>query len=150
MGVYVLFTVFLFQKGSSESKDPDKQEPVDDEPAQGAISPDAPRPEKAGGWARKLYRNSLTLAFMLLFLFSFLVHALSGVRKENQESLAHGEPSVTVWEFLTSSEFWFESMQNWQSEFLAVFSMVTLSIFLRQKGSPESKPVAAPHSETGE
>ena len=76
-------------------------------------------------------------------------NAVAGTGKYNAEARAHGEPQATFWEYTASSEFWFESMQNWQSEFLAVFSMVVLSIFLRQKGSPESKPVAAPHQETG-
>jgi hypothetical protein len=142
MGVYVLFTVFLFQRGSAESKDPDKPaESVDREPD--PQDPRAPAMVRRGGFSLKLYSSSLTLAFVALFLVAWLVHALSGARLFQQE---HGAPLT---EYLRSSQFWFESFQNWQSEFLAVLSMVVLSIFLRQKGSPESKPVDAPHSKTG-
>jgi uncharacterized protein DUF6766 len=149
MAAYVLLTVFLFQRGSSESKDPDKEEDVDKEPDPRHLPKDAPGPVRAGGFIHSLYRYSLTLAFVALFLVSFFLHALSGMGLYNAEELSHGQPAITLGRFLVSSEFWFESMQNWQSEFLAVFSMVVLSIFLRQKGSPESKPVAAAHSETG-
>ena len=149
MAAYVMLTVFLFQRGSSESKDPDKEEDVDKEPDPRHLPKDAPGPVRAGGLIYGLYRYSLTLAFVALFLLSFILHAQSGERLYNAEELSHGRPAISLGRFMVSSEFWFESMQNWQSEFLAVFSMVVLSIFLRQKGSPESKPVAAPHYETG-
>jgi hypothetical protein len=149
MAAYVMLTVFLFQRGSSESKDPDKEEDVDREPDLRHLPKDAPGPVRAGGLSYGLYRYSLTLAFVVLFLLSFLLHAQSGARLYNAEELSHGRPAITLGRFMVSSEFWFESMQNWQSEFLAVFSMVVLSIFLRQKGSPESKPVAAARYETG-
>jgi hypothetical protein len=149
MGAYVIFTAFLFQRGSSESKDPDKKEPVDDDPRQARNRPDAPWPVRQGGLVLKLYENSLSIALLLLFLISFILHAIGGAREYSQEQLAHGGHAVSTLEFLRTSEFWFQSFQNWQSEFLAVFSIVVLSVFLRQRGSPESKPVAAPHSETG-
>jgi hypothetical protein len=149
MGAYVLFTVYLFQRGSSESKDPDKEEPVDEDPRQAQDRSDVPWPVRYGGPVLKLYENSLAIAFVLLFLVSLYLHALGGAREYSQEQLAHGGQAVSTWEFLHTSEFWFQSFQNWQSEFLAVFSIVALSIFLRQRGSPESKPVAAAHSETG-
>jgi hypothetical protein len=149
MGAYVLFTVFLFQRGSSESKDPDKKEPVDEDPREAQDAKDVPWPVRAGGLALKGYEYSLSIALLLLFLFSFILHAIGGAREYSQEQLAHGGQAVTTWEFLHTSEFWFQSFQNWQSEFLAVFSLVVLSVFLRQRGSPESKPVAAPHHETG-
>jgi hypothetical protein len=149
MGAYVLFTVFLFQRGSSESKDPDKEEPIDEDPRQAQDRQDVPWPVRYGGLALKSYEYSLSIALLLLFLFSFLLHAIGGAREYSQEQLAHGGHVVSTWEFLRTSEFWFQSFQNWQSEFLAVFSIVVLSIFLRQRGSPESKPVAAPHAETG-
>jgi hypothetical protein len=149
MGAYVLFTVFLFQRGSSESKDPDKDEPVDEDPRQAQDRSDVPWPVRYGGPVLRLYEHSLAIAFVLLFLASFYLHALGGAREYSEEQLAHGGQAVTTWEFLHTSEFWFQSFQNWQSEFLAVFSIVALSIFLRQRGSPESKPVAAPHAETG-
>ena len=149
MGAYVLFTVFLFQRGSSESKDPDKEESVDEDPRQARDRQDVPWPVRYGGSVLRLYEHSLAVAFVLLFLFSFSLHAIGGAREYSQEQLAHGGHAVSTLEFLRTSEFWFQSFQNWQSEFLAVFSIVVLSIFLRQRGSPESKPVAAPHSETG-
>src|SRR5215212_2046498 len=149
MGAYVLFTVFLFQRGSSESKDPDKKEPVDEDPREAQDGQDVPWPVRTGGLALKGYEYSLSIALLLLFLFSFILHAIGGAREYSQEQLAHGGQAVSTWEFLHTSEFWFQSFQNWQSEFLAVFSLVVLSVFLRQRGSPESKPVAAPHHETG-
>jgi hypothetical protein len=149
MGAYVLFTVYLFQRGSSESKDPDKPEPVDEDPRQARDRSDAPWPVRKGGLVLRLYEHSLAIAFGLLFLVSFFLHAVGGAWEYSQEQLAHGGQAVSTWEFLRTSEFWFQSFQNWQSEFLAVFSIVALSIFLRQRGSPESKPVAAPHAKTG-
>ena len=142
-------TVYLFQRGSSESKDPDKEESGDEDPRQARDRSDVPWPVRYGGPVLKLYEHSLALALLLLFLISFLLHAIGGAREYSQEQLAHGGQVVSTVEFLRTSEFWFQSFQNWQSEFLAVFSLVVLSIFLRQRGSPESKPVAAAHSETG-
>jgi hypothetical protein len=149
MGLYVLLTVFLYQKGSSESKDPEKEEAVDRDPSKSRHKKDAPWPVRKGGFILKLYENSLFLAFMLLFLCTFWFHAVGGARVFSEEQLQHGGQAVTTIQYIGTSRFWFESLQNWQSEFLAIFAMVTLSIFLRQKGSPESKPVDAPHSQTG-
>ena len=149
MGAYVLFTVFLFQRGSSESKDPDKKESVDEDPRQAQGRQDAPWPVRYGGPVLRLYEHSLAIALLLLFLFSFFLHAAGGAREYSQEQLAHGGHAVSTAEFLRTSEFWFQSFQNWQSEFLAVFSLVVLSIFLRLCGSPDFKHVAAPHSQTG-
>lgn len=145
---YVLFTVFLYQRGSAESKSPDKPEEVDRDPRL-ARNSDAPGPVKAGGWRLRLYENSLSLAFLLLFLVSFISHALGGTAAFNEEQRLHGAAEITLWQFLGRSQFWFQSFQNWQSEFLAIWSMVVLSIFLRQRGSPESKPVDSPHTQTG-
>ncbi len=146
MGAYVLLTVFLIQRGSAESKDPDAHEKVDEEPD--GSDPHAPWPVRRGGLWSKLYENSLVIAFAVLFLASFVVHAVSGAHTFSAEQQAHGESGVTTLEFLRTSQFWFESFQNWQSEFLAVFAIVVLTVFLRQRGSPESKPVGAPHSAT--
>jgi hypothetical protein len=148
MGFYVLLTVFLFQKGSAESKDPEGRDEVDREPD--ATRKDAPWPVKRGGLALTLYRHSLLIAFTTLFVASFVLHAVGGAGEYNEEQLRHGEPiPVSVVGYMRTSRFWFESLQNWQSEFLAVLSIVVLSIYLRQHGSPESKPVDAAHSETG-
>lgn len=150
MFAFVILTACLYQKGSAESRDPDKDEPDDKYPTGSRARKDAPWPVRKGGIALKLYENSLSLAFLLLFLLSFIFHAISGAREYNQDQLEHGNTEqVTAIEYLGTPRFWFESFQNWQSEFLAVAAMVVFSIFLRQKGSPESKPVDAPHNKTG-
>ena len=149
MAFYVILTVFLFQKGSSESKDPDKKEPVDREPDPRRKG--APWPVRRGGLVLHLYKNSLSLALFGLFLISFAAHAIGGAGDYNAEQQAHGrQVELSALAYMGTSRFWFESLQNWQSEFLAVLAIVVLSIWLRQAGSPESKPVDAPHSETGE
>ena len=150
MFLFVALTAFLYQKGSAESKKLDEKEPVDRDPRKAQNKKDAPWPVRRGGVALKLYEHSLSLAFFLLFAVSFFLHAASGAREYNQDQRLHaaGE-QVTTLEYLGTSRFWFESLQNWQSEFLAVGMMVVLTIWLRQRGSPESKPVDAPHSQTG-
>ncbi|MEX2150540.1 MAG: DUF6766 family protein [Steroidobacteraceae bacterium] len=151
MAAYVLLTVGLYQRGSSESKRPGIREAVDQDPrtVSGLAAKEAPWPVRRGGWVLRLYENSLSLAFLLLFGVSFALHAVGGARLHNAEQLRHGGETVTAMDFLGSSQFWFESFQNWQSEFLSIVGMVVLSIWLRQRGSPESKPVHAPHDETG-
>jgi hypothetical protein len=149
MAFYVLLTTFLFQRGSSESKKIGGREAVDRDPRNSKNKKNAPWPVRKGGWVLTLYEYSLTLAFLLLFAVSFVWHAVGGSREYSQEQVAHGGNPVSVIEYMTTSRFWFESFQNWQSEFLALAAMVLLSIFLRQRGSPESKPVDAPHSHTG-
>jgi hypothetical protein len=149
MAFYVLLTTFLFQKGSSESKKIGEQEAVDRDPRLTKNKKDAPWPVRRGGWVLVLYEYSLTLAFLLLFAVSFIWHAIGGARDYSQEQLEHGGDPVSVAEYVTTSRFWFESFQNWQSEFLALGAMAVLSIWLRQRWSPESKPVDAPHSHTG-
>lgn len=139
----MLFTTFLFHKGSAESKNPDEGEFVQGS-AQEKLS------QHLAGFPLKLYENSLSLAFFALFLISFLLHAWGGSRAYSQELLEEGKAGIGFWSFLISARFWFQSLQNWQSEFLAVASIVLLSIFLRQKGSPESKPISSPNSATGE
>jgi hypothetical protein len=146
---YVILTAFLYQRGSSESKDPDKREPVDRDPRK-SKEKDAPGPVRRGGFVLKLYENSLSLAFLLFFLISIIMHAISGASVYNEEQMEHGQSEqLSVLQYAGTSRFWFESFQNWQSEFLAIAAMVILSIFLRQRGSPESKPVDSPHHETG-
>lgn len=146
MALYVLLTVSLRQMGSSESKKMEGEEEVDREPKP---HPDAPWPVKKGGIWLSLYKNSLSIAFALLFLVSFVLHFYGSLKGHNEEQSDKDLPPDTWSEYITSPRFWFESFQNWQSEFLAVASIVLLSIWLRQKGSPESKPVDAPHHETG-
>lgn len=146
MSLYILLTVFLRQQGSSESKDLEKEAEVDREPKP---HPKAPWPVKKGGWWLKLYKNSLSLAFLLLFVVSFWLHAAGSFKNYNLEQRLKNKPEEPFVQYLGNSRLWFESFQNWQSEFLSVASIVLLSIFLRQKGSPESKPVDAPDDETG-
>ena len=148
MGMYVLFTIFLRQLGSSESKAVDKKEEVDREPNQ--KRPDAPWPVKKGGIYLLIYKNSLSIAFVILFVVSFVLHLHGSLNNHNEKQILKGEPTESWNEYVVSDTFWYESFQNWQSEFIAVLSIVVLSIFLRQKGSPESKPVDAPDDETGE
>src|SRR5687767_9129429 len=151
MFFFVVLTVFLFQKGSAESMKPDEEEPVDRDPRKSRNKKDAPWPVQKGGLVLTIYEHSLSLAFFLLFLFSFILHAVGGAGVYNDEQKEHGQQqSVSVVEYMGTSRFWFESLQNWQSEFLAVGSMVVLTIFLRERGSKESKPVDSPHSQTGD
>ena len=149
MAAYVIFTVFLFQKGSSESKRPDVTERVDIIPSVSASKNDSPWPVRRGGWIKKVYANSLSLALLFLFGLSFVFHAIGGARQFNSDQIQHGQPTVSSLEYVGTSQFWFESFQNWQSEFLSIAVMVISTIFLRQQGSPESKPVDSPHSSTG-
>jgi hypothetical protein len=149
MGMYVYLTVVLFQRGSSESKGVGAREAVDEDPRSHANDPSAPWPVRRGGFVLRLYEHSLGLAFVFLFLVSFAGHAIGGAMEHREEMIEHGREATSFLDYVGGPSFWFESFQNWQSEFLAVFSIVVLSIFLRQRGSPESKPVAASHRETG-
>jgi hypothetical protein len=150
MAFYVLLTVWLYQVGSSESKRPDVLEIVDLDPRESPNKDKAPWPVRQGGLILVLYENSLSIAFASLFLASFTLHAVTGVHEFSAERMQHGQPAATVIDYASSSRFWFESFQNWQSEFLSLAAMVTFSIFLRQRGSPESKPVDAPVWETSD
>jgi len=150
MAFYVILTVFLYQKGSAESKKHDGTDTVEEDPAAHRNEPDVPGPVRAGGWRLSVYKSSLSLALVALFLASFFGHAAAGARRYEEERRQHGSTArVTLSSYLRTPQFWYESFQNWQSEFLAVLAIVVLSIRLRQWGSPESKPVHAPHSETG-
>jgi hypothetical protein len=148
MGMYVVLTAFLYQRGSSESKPIDKRAPQDADPRNATPNRNSPWPVRRGGWLLTLYEHSLAIAFFALFFASLGLHAIGGVKAFNEEQLQHGQAAISVWRYLSTSQFWFESMQNWQSEFVAVAAIVGLSIFLRQRGSAESKPVADPHRET--
>jgi hypothetical protein len=149
MAVFVLLTVHLYQRGSAESKHLEEPESSDADPRAHRDDRDAPWPVRVGGVALGLYRHSLSIALLLLFAVSFALHAVGGARGYSEEQLQHGEAAVTAWQYLGTSRFWFESFQNWQSEFLSVGVLVVLSIWLREQGSSQSKPVAAPSHETG-
>lgn len=148
MALFLLLSVFLYQKGSSESKDPDKQEEVDREP--NPRRKNAPWPVKKGGIWLKLYKHSLSYAFGTLFLLSFILHWQGSLRDFNEEQVLKHLPTDTAMQYLGNPRLWFESFQNWQSEFLSIFAIIVFSIFLREHHSPQSKPVDAPDSETGE
>ena len=146
MALFVVLTVSLRQKGSSESKKFEPEE-VDEEPD--PHKEDAPSPVHKGGLLLKIYKHSLSITLFILFLVSFAMHLYGSMKDENEQLALKGLPPENLNGYVVSARFWFESFQNWQSEFLSVFAIVILSIFLRQKGSPQSKPVDAPDSETG-
>jgi len=149
MALFVILTISLYQKGSSESKDPDGgEEDVDKEPDPNA--PDAPWPVRRGSVILTLYKHSLSIALILLFAISFIAHWLGSRADYNEEQTLKHLPVQTPLQYLGNSRFWFESFQNWQSEFLSVFAIILFSIWLREKGSPQSKPVDAPHHKTGD
>lgn len=147
MALFVILTVSLRQKGSSESKKFEEEE-VDREPS--PRRKDAPWPVHKGGLVLKLYKHSLAIVLALLFALSFILHLYGSLKDENEKLNLKGLPPEHFSGYISSPRFWFESFQNWQSEFLSVFAIVVLSIFLREKGSPQSKPVDAPNDETGE
>ena len=150
MALFVVLTIFLYQRGSSESKTIEEPDPVDQRPEESRDDPEAPAPVRRGGAALWLYKHSLSVSLFTLFVISFILHAVGGTGNYNEEQQQHGQPPVSVLGYLGTSQFWFESFQNWQSEFMSVGVLVLFSIWLREQGSPQSKPVAAPHSDTGE
>jgi hypothetical protein len=149
MGMYVVLTAYLFQRGSSESKPLDRDTPQDADPRDADLRKPVPWPVRRGGVVLTLYENSLAALFFVLFAASIVLHAAGGARAYSADQQTHGQPAVSLWGFVRTSQFWFESFQNWQSEFLAVAVIVGGSVYLRQRGSAESKPVAEPHHTTG-
>lgn len=146
MALYVMLTVKLRQLGSAESKSLDEEEEVDRIPQP---LPHAPWAVRKGGWILKIYSNSLSIAFVLLFLISWALHLHGSFEAHNIEQVLQHKPADPLLKYISEPEFWFETFQNWQSEFLSVLAIVFLTIYLRQYGSPESKPVDAAHLETG-
>jgi hypothetical protein len=146
MGSYVVLTALLVQRGSAESRPLDGEED-DRDPHPKA---DSPWPVQRGGLVLKVYENSLLILFAVLFLASFALHALGGAAAYDAEQQQHGEAPVGLLGFLGTSAFWFQSFQNWQSEFMVVTVIVLASVWLRQRGSSQSKSVAAPSSQTGD
>jgi hypothetical protein len=149
MASFVLLTAMLFQKGSPESRPLAGTDPVSEDPRRHRADLGAPWPVRAGGVWLWIYERSLTMALALLFVLSFALHAAGGLAAYNEELALHGEQAVGLLTYITGARFWFESLQNWQSEFLAVGALIMLSIFLRQRGSPESKPVHETYAKTG-
>jgi hypothetical protein len=148
MSAFVVLTAMLVQKGAAESKEPGTDTRDHDLAAQ-ARQPGAPRILMMGPVARWVYARSLGITLFILFLLSFLLHWWNSSKEAAQEALEHGEKAKNMIGYLGEPQLWFESFQNWQSEFLSTAVLIVLSIWLRQRESPESKPVAAPHSQTG-
>jgi hypothetical protein len=145
---YIVLTIWFVQRGSAESKDP-SGDAADEDPRLHHDDADAPWPVRRGGVWLRLYENSLLVAFVVLFLGAIVGHAFGGTAEYNSEARQHGEATISTLAFVRTSSFWFQSFQNWQSEFLAVGCIVGLTVVLRQRGSAESKPVAAPDTATG-
>lgn len=141
MAAYVLLTATLFQRGSAESRDPDDPERPND--ARSRL------PGGRHGLPGWLYAHSLGIALTVLFAASFGLHWWSSLQSANAEAALHGQPGVNLLQHLGSAELWFESFQNWQSEFLSTGVLLVFSIFLRFRGSPQSKAVADPDDKTG-
>ena len=150
--LYILVTIWLVQRGSTESKDVDEAGPESDEDQQvGADArPDSPRWARAGGLRLAVYSRSLGAVMGTIFALSWVAQSIAGRAAYNAQQLSRFQDPVTWPGYVTSADFWSRSLQNWQSEFLAVAAMAALSIYLRQRGSPESKPVGSPHAVTGD
>src|SRR4051795_1668830 len=149
--LYILTTVWLLQRGSPESKELDRAGLESDEDQKVGEHADArsPRWARVGGLRTRLYSNSLLVVMTTIWLGSWLAQSIAGASGYNANQLDHQAATVSWVHYLGSSDFWDRTLQNWQSEFLAVGSMAILSVYLRQRGSPESKPVGAPHDATG-
>ena len=148
--LYIFATVYLIQKGSNESKQPDRAGPESDEQQLlGAhTKADSPTWARVGGWRTALYSNSLLCVMAAIWVASWLAQSITGRINYNANQLDHQAAPVSWPSYITTSDFWNRTLQNRQSEFLAVGSMVILSVYLRQRGSPESKPVGAAHHAT--
>jgi hypothetical protein len=148
--LFIVITVWLVQRGSPESKKPGEEGTGSDAEQQTGshATPDSPAWAAANGLRRSLYSNSLGLIMGLIFVLSWLAQSVAGTASYNAEQLAQLQDPVNWGQYVLSADFWNRTLQNWQSELLAVLSMVVLSIYLRQRGSPESKPVGAPHEAT--
>lgn len=149
--LFILLTVWLVQRGSPESKEPGKAggESDADQKLGRHSSPKSPAWARAGGWRRKLYANSLVLVMGFIWVCSWLGQSLTGWTEYSDERIEHLQEPLTWTQYLGNADFWERTFQNWQSEFLAVASMAILAVYLRQRGSAESKPVGSPHDATG-
>jgi hypothetical protein len=149
--VYLTATVWLLQKGSPESKELDKaglESDKDQKIGRHALA-DSPAWAKAGGWRTRVYSSSLAIAMGTIFLGSWAVQSVAGWATFNEDRLQQLQDPISWTAYLGNADFWARTLQNWQSEFLAVGTMAVLAIYLRQRGSPESKPVGQPHGSTG-
>jgi hypothetical protein len=148
--LFIFATIWLVQQGSPESKKPGEEGLGTDEEqlVHEHARANSPKWAKVRGWRHTLFSNSLLLTMGAIFLLSWLAQSLAGVTVFNEDQAEHGEEAISWLAYVASADFWNRTLQNWQSEFLAVGSMIALSIYLRQRGSPESKPVGAPHGES--
>jgi hypothetical protein len=149
--LFILLTVWFIQRGSPESKQPHRagRESDEDQMVAEHAGEYAPRWARVRGWRLRLYENSLLVVMAAIWVGSWVAQSVTGVSEYNADRLDHQELPVSWGEYLTRADFWEKTLQNWQSEFLAVGSMAILAVYLRQRGSPESKPVGAPHHSTG-
>jgi hypothetical protein len=149
--LYILLTVWLIQVGSPESKKPEERgrETFADQKIGSYATAGSPAPAKNGGWRLTLYSHSLGLVMGLIFLGSWSAQFVAGRSAYNAEQIQDLQAPLTWTRYLQAPDFWNRTFQNWQSEFLAVATMVVFSIYLRERGSPESKPVGQPHTSTG-
>ncbi|MDH6463624.1 hypothetical protein M2302_003819 [Micromonospora sp. A200] len=149
--LYIFLTVWLLQKGSPESKELDKagRESDEDQMVGPHATGTSPAWARAGGLRQALFSHSLGLVMGAIFVLSWLAQSVSGVAAYNEEQLGNLQDPVSWGQYLLQPDFWNRTLQNWQSELLAVTSMVVLSIYLRQRGSSQSKPVGAAHTATG-
>jgi hypothetical protein len=148
--LYVFATVWLIERGSSESKKPENAGLMSDQSqfVGGYAKPNSPKWARARGIKQKLYENSLGLAMLTCFIGSWLTQSVTNWRSFNHEQIDHDAATIGWLDYWGNPDFWNKSLQNWQSEFLAIGVMAVFSVYLRQRGSPESKPVGAPHMET--
>lgn len=149
--LFILATIWLVQRGSNESKPLDDVGLESDQKQQvGGYAPDgAPRWAKLRGWRTLVYGNSLLIVMAVIFLGSWFAQSVTAWTEFNERQRAHGDAALAWFDYVRNPEFWERTFQNWQSEFLAIATMVIFTVFLRQRGSPESKPVGAPHRQTG-
>jgi hypothetical protein len=149
--LFIVLTVWLVQKGSPESKPLDAvgRESDEEQHVGRYARADSPAWAKRGGWRRTAYGNSLGVVMGAIFALSWLAQSVAGMAAYNEEQLSQLQDPVSWAGYVTQAEFWNRTLQNWQSELLAVASMAILSIYLRQRGSPESKPVGTAHDVTG-
>jgi hypothetical protein len=149
--LFMLATVWLVHRGSPESKEPAQAGRGSDQKQQmrGYAQPDSPKWAKVGGFRTAIYSNSLLIVMAIIFFGSWFAQSVTGWTAFNAEQVDHQEATVSWLTYIGSADFWEATLENWQSEFLAVGSFAAITVFLRQRGSPESKPVGAPHRATG-
>jgi hypothetical protein len=149
--LFTLATVWLIQRGSPESKQPGREGPGSDRKQKvgGYAEPESPEWAKPRGIKTFIYSNSLLIVMSIIFFGSWFAQSVTGWTEFNTQQTDHSETTVSWLSYIGSADFWEATLQNWQSEFLAVGSFVAITVFLRQRGSPESKPVGAPHRATG-